>query len=431
VSDLVRTIDQTHSFSQRRRRLKTRFVFADKHLDYSIETKNESALHKRVAWDTVAARSAYFTTIEADGDVSWELFLMTSLTAVAILRGGPEPLTFLGYAAMMILGLVVLRLTQRMREVGFTGIPAPGVNIVVLNDRNHDAIIEEIETRRVTALSALAEPDAAISLRAYFWRLRWLVENGVLTAQEAASRQKLVLPDGVEIPLTSSQAETAPESFRQRRAGAVVSVELLADRFTYRSTKSLGATQSSSVFYRDLGERSTYYSTDHQPELTGVIIAWGAMAIIAWAFSALQDYPGGHYLWGSYFDDIDIRRAIFVFGPALLGIFALATAACLCTRLRYGEPFPGIRLLRDRQYDALLAAIEERRTATLRALANPDPLLPLDEQMRVLSQLRDNAIVSDEDYDRAAKHAAFICGNPLLDGPADPQPQEERLQPVH
>jgi hypothetical protein len=101
------------------------------------------------------------------------------------------------------------------------------------------------------------------------------------------------------------------------------------------------------------------------------------------------------------------------------------------TRLRYAEPYPGIRLLRDKQYDALLGAIETRRIAAQRAMAEPDPLLTFDEQMQVLSDLHDAGILSDEAESRAAKRAAFVCDNPMLDLPAMPQSPQRRRHAVH
>ena len=92
LSDPAQTPDQTPAFGQRRRWLKTLFIFARTHLDYSFASKKDSALHKRLAWDTIAGRSAYSTTVEADRELSWLAFVMTALAMVAVLRGGSQPL---------------------------------------------------------------------------------------------------------------------------------------------------------------------------------------------------------------------------------------------------------------------------------------------------------------------------------------------------
>jgi hypothetical protein len=335
-------------------------------------------------------------------------------------------LILLVYAGATSLGLVVLLLTRKMRQVAFTGIPTADLNILVLHDRNHDAIIKEIEARRIAALGGLAVPDAGISPRAYLRRLRWLAENDVLAARDVAARQKLVLPEGLEMPPASSQPETAPLSFRQRRFGATIDIELLADRLTYRRALLFGATDSYSVAWRDLKEPSAFYDTDHQYHLSALIFAWCAIAILAWASGIAHGHPEDYYVGG-----VGLRRAISDFGPALLATAASAAIVAMLTRLRYGEPYPGVRLLRDRNYEALLTAIEKRRIATQRALANPDPALTFEEQMQVLSDLHDSELVSDEEYHRATKRAAFVCNNPRLDLPTESQSQKERREAVH
>jgi hypothetical protein len=426
VSDPAQTLDQAPCIPQRRRWLKTLFIFAPKHLDYSFASKTDSALHKRLAWDSIAGRSAYFTTIEADRELSWVAFVMTAVAVLAVFRGGPQPLTLLVCAGTTLLGLIVLLLTRKMRQVSFTGIPAAELNILVLNGRNHDTIINEIEAQRTAALSGLAVADPSLSVRAYLRRLRWLVENDVLTAQDAAARQKLALPEGLAITPTSAQAETAPVSFRQRRFGAAIDVELLTDRLVYRSAQLFGTTNSHSVCYRHLKEPTAFLDTDHRYLLTGLIFAWCAIAMFAWLGGAAQGHGEGYYVGG-----VGLRRAIVDFGPALLAMAVCAAIVSMVTRLRYSEPYPGIRLLRGRHHDAILDAIEQRRISAQRALANPDPALTFEEQMQLLSELQDRELINDEDYDRAAKRAAFVCNNPLLDRPIDPQQQKDRREAVH
>jgi hypothetical protein len=299
------------------------------------------------------------------------------------------------------------------------------MNILVLNGRNHDIIINEIEARRTAALIGLATPDSGLSLRAYLRRLRWLVENDVLTAQDAAARQKAVLPEGLAVTATSSQPETAPVSFRQRRFGAAIDVELLSDRLVYRSGQLFGTTNSHSVSYRHLKEPAACYETDHRYLLSSLIFAWCAIAMFAWMGGGVQGHAEGHYVGSA-----GLRRAIVDFGPALLAMAACAAIVSLVTRLRYDEPYPGIRLLRDRQHDALLDAIEQRRISAQRALANPDPVLTFEEQMQLLSELRDRDLINDEDHQRATRRATFVCNNPLLDQPINPPPQKKNLEAV-
>lgn len=421
MSELFQTSEPSQSFAQRRRWLKTHFSLSRRHLDYSVESKKDSALHKKLAWDTIAARSAYFHTIEPDRELRWVAFAVTALAFLASFRGGPQPLTFILYAGVMATLLAGLWLTQKLRRVGYTAIPASGINILVLDDRQHDTIIDAIEERRAAALRSLADPTAGISIRVYLRRLRWLVENHVLSGNEFTNRRKLVLPHETIVAAAPAPVETTPVTFRQRRLGTAIDVELLADRLALCRATLFGATESSSVSYRDLKEPSAFYGTDHQYELAGLLFAWCAIAIFAWMSAVTEGHPEGYYVGG-----VGFRRAIVDFGPPLVAMVVCAAVIPLMTRLRYAEPYPGIRLLRDKQYDTLLAAIEERRIAVQRALAKPDPLLAFEEQMQILSELRDSGVICKEEQDRAAKRAAFVCDNPQLDLPAIPQPQRRR-----
>ena len=426
MSATMRTSEQSSSFSQRRRWLRTQYVFSRKHLDYTIESKREAKLHKRLAWDTIGPRSTYVRTVETDRELHWVAFVMTALAAVAVFRGGPQPLVFLLYGGVTLVALAVLLLTQRFRQVAFTAIPTPGLNVLVLEERNHDAILREIEARRAASLAMLAEPADGISVRVYLRRLRWLVENDVLTAQDAIIRQKLVTPDGLDVPLMPPQPDAAPRSFRQRRLGISIDVNLLADAFTYRRSQVFGTTESVSIAYRELKEPASFYGVDQQYQLAGLIFAWCAIAVFAWMSGVGQQHPEDYYVGG-----VGLQRAIADYGPALLVLAVCAPLVSWLTRLRYADPYPGIRLLRDRNYEALLAAIEERRVASQRALAEPDPLLSFEEQMQVLNDLYESDVISDEELDRAAKRAAFICDNPMLDLPAVQPASQRRRRAVH
>lgn len=422
MPDTVQIYGQSQSFMQRRRWLRTRFALSFRHLDYTIESRKDSALQKRLAFDTIGARATYFSTIEPDRELRWLAFTVTALALLAVVRGGPQPLTFLLYAGVMAVLLAGLWLTQHRRRVGYTAIPAAGLNILVLEDAQHDAIVDAIEQRRAATLRQLAEPTAGISIRVYLRRLRWLVDNDVLNEEEFRNRRKLVLPADAVAAAVVPPADTPRITFRQHRPGVTTDIELLADRLNWRRAVLFGATDSRSIAYRDLKEPSAFYRTDHQYELTGLLFTWCAIAIFGWIGSVSDARPDDYYVGGA-----GLSRAITDFGPGLLAMAICAGVIPLITRLRYGEPYPGFCFLRDRQYDALLAAIEGRRIAAQRALAEPDPLLAFEEQMQVLNDLHDAGVISDEEQDRAAKRAAFVCDNPMLDLPAvSPEPQRRR-----
>jgi hypothetical protein len=100
-------------------------------------------------------------------------------------------------------------------------------------------------------------------------------------------------------------------------------------------------------------------------------------------------------------------------------LFALGAAAVIpwLTQTRVGRPWPGVPLIRDRHYDAIVSAIAERRIGALRALAKPDPLLHPHEQVQLLDELHEAELLSDEEHARAVELAEIALSDPALGEP--------------
>lgn len=417
---------QQPTFAQHRRWLKTQFTMARRHLGYGIESKHEVALQKNIAWDTIGAAASYTRTVEPDRDLRWVCFVLTALAAVASLRGGPQPLTFLLHLAVTLAVIAALMATQGLRRVGYTIVPASGINILVLDDHQHDAIVAGIEARRTAALLATAEPAADTTVRTYLRRLRGLVDTGALGREDFLNRQRVVLPE-VPQPLLPPQPEAAETlHFAQRRAGVRIALDLGADRLDYRRQTLFGGAEAFSVLYRDLPEPAAFHETDHQYELTGLAFAWVAIGVWAWIAFVTAGHPADHYVGG-----IGLKRAIADFGPALVAMAAAAGLLPRLTRLTCARPYPGLLLLRDEAYDAIAAQIEQRRLAAQRRLAEPDPLLFPEEQMDVLDELRDAEVLSAEAYARAAERAALTGVPAGLDEPVIAEAPRARAYALH
>lgn len=426
MADPVAPLPPPPTFAQHRRWLKTRFAMSRRHLDYGIESKNEVTLEKRIAWDTIGAPASYGRTVEPDRDLRWMCFVLTALAAVACLRGGPQPLTILLHLAALVAAVGVLMATRGLREVGFTVVPASDVNILVLDERQHDAILADIEARRSAALLASAEPAADTTVRAYLRRLRWLVDTGVLGRDDFLRRQRAVLPEVSEPLLPPEPAAAETLHFSQRRASVHVALDLHADRLDYRRRTLFGGAEGASVLYRDLPEPSAYQEMDRQHELTGLVFAWIAIGVWAWMAAVTAGQPADAYVGGP-----GLRRALADFGPALLVMAAAAGLVPLLTWLTCARPYPGLLVLRDKHFDALLAAIEQRRLAAQRLRAAPDPLLHVEEQMDVLEELRDTDVLSAEEYARAVERAALIGVPAGLDEPVMAEASAARAYALH
>jgi hypothetical protein len=413
-------------YAQRRRWLKTSFVFNRKTLDYSVESRNDSAVRRKISWESIASRPSYFTTVEPDRELRWVAFVVSILAVVATLRGGPQPLTgllYIGTAAVFFLGVW---LTAGLRRVAFTALPAQGASILVLQDKQHDAIVGAIERERAQSLMKAAEPTQGMTVRLYLQRLRWLVNAGVLSPGEFAQRQKLALP-GTHRPLLAPQPALEPDrTFRQRKLGETVTVTLAPDRLEYSRSTLFGGGETVGIPYRNLGEPQSFSVTSHQHELTALIFSWLAIVAMAWAGWISQGHPADHYVGGQ-----GLRNALGDFGPPLLFMVIAAAAVPRLIWLRHATPYPRITLLEDRQYGEMLAAIEQRRIAAMRQLCEPDPLLTVEEQIEILDGLHADGIISGDEHHRSVQHARFACNNPALDKPVASARDQRRVLALH
>jgi hypothetical protein len=413
------------TWSQHRRWLKTRFVLGRKKLGYSVASKQEANLEESVGWDVLGPRSSYVTTVEPDRDLRWTLFLMSGLALFAAFRANVHPLLLLGlYGGVTAIALFGLVLTRKLRSVGYTAVPAGTFNVLVLDDRKHDAILADMEARRADALLRSLATSRGLTLRIYLRRLRWLVENGVMTRQAFLERQAALLPN--ENLLPQEPASTAEVSFSQRRLATRIDVTLEAAQLVYRRWSLFDGSERFAVDYRNLREPSRHEETDKQVWLTAILIAWAGAGLISWGSWIHASHPAGYYVGG-----IGLQRAIVDFGPMLLACIAAAAFIPMLTQVRVARPWPGLLFLRNRQYETIVAEIEKRQVAALRALADPDPLLQPEEQVQLLDELLETGVLTEEEHARAVERAEFAFGDPALDQPLSVETVAERERVLH
>jgi hypothetical protein len=412
---------------QHRRWLKTRFEFGRKRIQYSISSKQDASLQETVGYDAIAARSSYVTMTDPDRDLRWTLFVFSGLALFAAFRGNAHPLLVLGlYGGVTLVATLVLIATRKMRSVGYTAIPAGTFNILVLDDKRHDTIVEQLESRRAEALKRDLASHDGLTLRTYLRRLRWLVENSVMTREDFEQRQASLLPQETRRLLPEEPAPVLPLTFTQRRLATRIDVTLDAAHVAYRRRSLLNGSECFTLDYRNLREPAMHEETDRQIELTGILFLWVGAIVVLWGNWVQQSHPANYYVGG-----IGLQRAIVDFGPVLL--FALCAAAIVpwLTQLRIARPWPGVPLIRDSQYQEIVSAIADRRLIALRALARPDPLLHPYEQVQLLDELHEAGVLDDEEHARAVADAEIAFGDPALDEPVSEEPAAARDRILH
>ncbi|HWB43900.1 MAG TPA: hypothetical protein VG900_00510 [Hyphomicrobiaceae bacterium] len=398
-------------FSQHRRGLKVTFSLSPLHLDYRIEKKREVAFEKRIAWESIGARSTYHAEIEEDRDLRQAIWFLTVMAIFETVVGKSQPLTFMLLVGLMLTVLVGLVLSSRFRRLAYTRIPASDIGMLVIADGQHDHIVAAIESARAARLRALVEAEPNESIRMRLRGLRWLAQAGAIDADEYEREQSLHLPE----PIIAASRRPAPPptvEYRQRRLGVSIDVSLLGDRLAYRRSTLLEGTASFTLLYRNLPEARSLIGEDHQPVLSAFLCAWIGIAMLSIVLPTMNGSPPGYYIGNT-----GLQHAIVLFGPAFIAWFALAWIIWLVLRARYHHPWDGVLILADRTGDQILAEIEARRIAALRALAVPDPLATLEEQMTTLTFLKEDGLISAEEFERAAQAADFVCEDESLDAP--------------
>ncbi len=399
------------TWSQHRRWLKTRFTFGRRKLDYAITSKQQASLEESLPWDSLGARASYVTTVEPDRDLRWILFLMSGLALFAAFRANVHPLLLLGlYGGVTAITVIGLMLTRKWRSVGHTAVPAGTFSVLVLHDSQHDAILAGMDLRRNEALLRNLSTARDLTLRIYLRRLRWLFENGALTREAFLQRQSELLPNRNLLP--EAPASTEPVTFSQRRLGVRIDVTLDPSQMIYSRRTLFDGSERFAVDYRNLRQPGRHDETDTQIWLTAIVIAWVGAGLLSWGGWINASHPAGYYVGG-----IGLQRAIVDFGPMLLACIAAAALIPRLTQLQLARPWPGLLFIRDRQYEALVAEIDSRRIAALRALAEPDPLLHTEEQVQVLDELLKAEILTEAEHARAVERAEFAFGDPALDQP--------------
>jgi hypothetical protein len=413
--------------SQHRRWLKTRFAFGRKRLDYSITSKQDASLQESVGYDAISPRSSYVKIVDPDRDLRWTLFVFSGLALFAAFRGIAHPLLLIGlYGGVTLIVALLLVATRKLRSVGYTAIPAGTFSMLVLDDAQHDEIVAKIERRRAETLNSNLASADGLTLRTHLRRLRWLVDNGAMTREVFLERQAALVPEGVTDFLPEEPAPALQTKFTQRRLATRIDITLEASHLVYDRWSLLNGSERFTVDYRTLREPSQHEETDRQIELTTVLFLWTGTIVAAWGNFVSQSHPANYYVGG-----VGLKRAIVDFGPMLL--FALCSAAAIpwLTQLRIARPWPGVPLIRDANYDAIVTAISERRVLALRTLLSPDPLLHPQEQIELLDELRDAGVLSDEEHKRLADLAEIAFGDPALDEPVSDDPRAAGQRVLH
>jgi len=193
--------------SQKGFRLKNEFGFFDRHLSF---LQDDGALAAFNVWyRELPPVSEYrkFSKSETYGAI---VFAAGMILAIAFLNHHAADNFFTGNAGMIrllecagvflpvLFGLVYL--TQRYTRKSFTIIPVSKGVIRVLEDAQHDDILEQIQRRRLLALREHAVINQLNSPQAELKKFAWLKEQGAISGSEFENFRRLIIEEHEPAP---------------------------------------------------------------------------------------------------------------------------------------------------------------------------------------------------------------------------------------
>jgi hypothetical protein len=183
VNDTNETIIDQHSFAGG-----PVFRFYERHLEYSGNEWDFKAKYQ-----DIAGPSQYFRRATSDRLAVFTLAYLLVLALVLLqTRAGQYPqygwegLRAVGTFAGIFIGVLIAICGSIycLTHKDYTIVPARNGNILVVRDKQHDAIIEKLQTERLKSLRLLSAPDLANSPSEELAKLNWLRDEGAITEEE-------------------------------------------------------------------------------------------------------------------------------------------------------------------------------------------------------------------------------------------------------
>jgi hypothetical protein len=389
---------------QRTREGTTRFDFHPDRLDYSFSSRQGTQIERRIPWNVVPSLSRLRRNARPDRRVNVAIrvaaivliFLLASHLKITV-----SPLLLISGIAVLIFGvtLVMLRHFRLQNSI----LPTTAGNIVILGDSAHDTVLARLRDARRAFFRRFATIDSARSTGWNLQRLRWMLEQDVITLDEYTRAQQSLLP-AVTQPLLRAKPK-GEENLRieQHFCNALFGFDFRAGELAYRRRTGNGVETAMTVDYLDLPEPTTAVQVGSPSELLSYLTLWLMLIGIGYGLEMLTDFPRG------YFDGPDgLGRGLLVFGPGVIAVGLAIVAArrfmrVVCTKLPQD-----IFILRNRQHDDIFAELKRRRITALQAKVEPDPLLSPAAQANLYALLQQQSILeASEIPPLLARHAAL------------------------
>ena len=396
----------------------TSFAFYPDRLDYTFAGRQGTRVERKIPWNVVPP--PYRLWRNARPDVRLHRAARWAMIALILAFGiwfplRASPLLVLTTYALLFAGVTVL-FSRRFR-IENSVLPTSQGNIVILGGAAHDAIVSRVLEGRRSFFRRFAVIDRERPLRWNLQRLRWMSEQDVIGKDEYARAQQALLP-ALREPLRRPMPDVGSDlKIEQHFFNTLFAFDFKADHLAHRRRTGLGVERAGTVYYVDLPEPTTAVQVGTPSQLLPtaifvlVLIGFGYILTM---FGRFPDY--------AFAGPEGLQRGLVVLAPGLAATGLAIAIARRVMRMVYTKLPSGIRILRDRQHDAILSELKRRRLAALKTMAEPDPLLSPAEQANLLNALRERGIVAAQQIPDILARAAALQRHLGL---ADPEPRDD------
>ncbi len=419
--------DPDHSplmVNQNRFGYQTSFVFGVS-LEYRFVDKAHVEIRRNIEWRDIPPNHQFNST-RPSNKIRMGILCLCALIILAFQWQSPAALVsfiiILAIVAFVVSTYIFLRGYWRER---YTWVKIGAQNLIILDDLVHDQILDEIARRRDAALLQTASIVPHQSIRQNLRRFQWLVREEIIGGSHFAALQNQMLPNLSQSLLKPGFSAGSELSFSQRSLDHIYRFELNETRLHYCHDSWLKGGKSFWVRYEDLqiSAHPDEISMSHQ--LWPSMIAAGTLILMITYINSLMQW-NPHYGTGV---------AGFLYGLPILGMFLglipLAYRLDKWARVRFTRLLPDLLIVVDSNHDVILDALRDRRLAALKWYAEPDPLLTLDEQTRILQHLAAQKVISDAEFADYTAKAKALQESLMLDQPVGSMIEDSPVPTLH
>jgi hypothetical protein len=383
------------TLQQKAYRTRISYRFFDGHVEYTIVDSRGDKASFNAKYEDIPAKFDYRTFEPRRPVISIQIFTLMALALVVILVYPKESLQM--FAFMAIYGSIIVGFSALVRRKWFrkiyTSVPTRNGKLLVLRDAAHDSILQQLEERRRKALRKFAMIDALNAPMAELRRLKWLKEEGAITALEFDTYRRALGPAAGAGPLPEPEAPDAPPLALEQGAFRFHAGFAFHGDYLDFSMND-GALTEFKVHYKDLPNPTEYRSFMKKSGLASFVLCLSALLGMA-----LMNFVANDRYFMTPAGSHQALIATFIYVPA---VFILVLGARRFSRREY-TILPvtkgTIRVLKDAQHDRIVGEMQNRRHAALRARAVIDTANSPQDELRKFVWLREQGAITGPEFE--------------------------------